>query len=261
MARMIVCAAVLAALVGTFCAAEEPTPEPATKSPDEPVFTEMQLQRGAGQAANGLQLTLMADNLVLPEKPGPVGRPLIIQPTALHLLFRNVSGRPIVLDTYNLTLSRLVMIVVGPEKETVVVTRKPLTFRSRQALPIDYPQIEPGNPFVPNASVASLQFPGDFNPLVNCGLYKPGEYKVQVIYSRPAAAGPAAWQGMVVSNTLSFRIVGPMPPTPPEKATPDKPPEIAPAPNKPPETAPAPNKPPETAPTPQPTAPPTGSSL
>jgi hypothetical protein len=242
MARMIVCAAVLVALVGAFCAAQDyapaPTPKPAPKSPGEPVFTDAQLRGGAGLPSNGLQLTLIADNLVLPEKPGSLGQPLIIQPTALHLLFRNVSDRPIVLDTYNLALSRLAMIVVGPEKKTVVVTRKPLSFRSREALPIDYTQIEPGNPFVP----MPLQFPGDFNLLFNYGLYVPGVYKVQVIYSRPASAGPAAWEGMVVSNTLAFRIEGPMPPTPPETTPPDKPPEVAPQPT--PQAPPPPTGPP-----------------
>jgi hypothetical protein len=234
MARMIVCAAVLAALAGTFCAAQDyapaPTPEPAPKSPGGPVFTEMQLLGGAGQDANGLQLTLIADKLVLPETPGPFGQPLFVEPTTLHLLFRNVSGQPIVLDAYNLALNRVTLIVVGPEKESVVVMRKPLAVKTRDALPIDFPQIEPGNPFVPLAAVAPLQFPGDFNLLVNCALYKPGDYKVQVVYSRPAAAGPTAWQGTVVSNTVIFRVVGPPPTPPPENATPEKPRETAPQP-------------------------------
>jgi hypothetical protein len=219
---MIVCAAVLVALAGAFCAADDSAQAPA-KSPGEPPFTEMQLQAGAGQAVNGLQLTLTADKLVLPETPGPAGQPLVIVPAALQLLFRNVSGRPIVLDTYNLALSRLSLVVVGPEKESVVVAHKPLIVRTRDALPIDYPQIEPGNPFAPMWSVAPLQFPGDFNLLVNYSLYKPGEYKVQVTYSRPPAGAPenGVWQGTVVSNTLSFRIVGPMP------AASDKSPETA----------------------------------
>jgi hypothetical protein len=225
MTRMIVCAAVLVALVATFCAAEDSAPAP-EKSPGGPAFTEMQLQGRAGQAANGLQLTLAADRLVLPETLGLPGQPLVIAPTALQLRFRNVSDRPIVLDTYNLALNRLSLIVVGPEKETVVVTRKPLVVKTREALPIDYPQIEPGNPFVPLWPVVPIQFPGDFNLLINYSLYKPGEYKVQVIYSRPAAGAPenGVWQGTVVSNTLTFRIVGAMPPAP------DKPPETAPQP-------------------------------
>ena len=90
--------------------------------------------------------------------------------------------------------------------------------------------------------MAPLQFPGNFNLLVNYALYKPGDYKVQVIYSRPANAGATAWQGTVVSNTVTFHIVGPPPPTPPENATPNQPPETAPQP------APAPVAPPETAP-------------
>jgi hypothetical protein len=222
---MIVCAAVLVALAAAFCAAQDSAPAP-EKSPGEPAVTGTQLHAGAGQAVNGLQLTLMADRLVLPETPGPPGQPLVVAPVALQLLFRNVSDRPIVLDAYNLALSRLSLIVVGPEKETVAVTRKPLAVRTREALPIDYPQIEPGNPFVPMWGVAPLQFPGDFNLLVNYSLYKPGEYKVQVIYSRPAGGAPenGVWQGMVVSNTLTFRIAGPMPPAP------DQPPETAPQP-------------------------------
>ena len=248
MARMIVCAAVLAALAGTFCAAQDyapapaapapPAPAPAPKSPAGPVFTEMQLLPGAGQPANGLQLTLIADKVVLPETPFAFDAPLIVEPTTLHLLFRNVSDQPIVLDAYNLALTPSAMIVVGPEKESVVVTRQPLIVRTRDALPIDFPQIEPGNPFYPLAAVAPLQFPGNFNLLVNYALYKPGDYKVQVIYSRPAAAGATAWQGTVVSNTVVFHIVGPPPPTPPENATPDQPPETAPQP------APAPVAPP-----------------
>ena len=256
MARMIVCAAVLAALSGTFCAAQDyapapapaPAPEPAPKSPGEPVFTEMKLLRTAGLPSNGLQLTVTAEKLVLPEALGPIGQPLFVQPTALHVLFKNLSGQPIVLDAYNLTLSRLALIVVGPEKETVVVARRPLVVRTREALPIDFPQIEPGNTFV---TMEKLQFPGDFNLLINCALYMPGEYKVQVVYSRPPAGAPqiGVWQGVVVSNTLSFRIVGPIPP---ERATPEKPPESAP-----PESAPqpAPEKPPQSAPQPTPTGP------
>ena len=241
MARMIVCAAFLAALAGTFCAAQDyapapavpappPAPAPAPKSPTGPVFTEMQLRPGAGQPANGLQLTLIADNLVLPETPFAFGAPLLVTPTTLHLLFRNVGEQPLVLDAYNLALTRLTMIVVGPEKESVVVTRQSLVVRTRDSSPIDFPQIEPGNPFVPLAAVAPLQFPGNFNLLVNYALYKPGDYKVQVIYSRPAAAGPTAWSGTVVSNTVVFHIVGPPVPAPPENATPEKPPETAPQP-------------------------------
>ncbi len=170
MARRIVCAAVLVALAGTFCSAQDyapappapapaPTPAPAPKSPAGPVFTEMQLLPGPGQPANGLQLTLIADKLVLPETPIAFDAPLIVEPTTLHLLFRNVSDQPIVLDTYNLTLSRLSMIVVGPEKESVVVTRQSLMVKTRNATPIDFPQIEPGNPFVPLAAVAPFSSP------------------------------------------------------------------------------------------------------
>jgi hypothetical protein len=114
----------------------------------------------------------------------------------------------------------------------VAVTRKPLNFRSRKALPIDYPQIEPGNTFWPLAAIAPIQFPGDFNLFSRCDLYLPGEYKVQVIYSRPAggASEYAPWQGLVVSNTLTFRVEGPMPPMPPETPPPNQPPEVAPQP-------------------------------
>jgi hypothetical protein len=227
--------AALLAVIGTFCAAEEPTPKPP--------FSDAQLEAGAGQASNGLQLRITADRLVLPEKPGPLGAPLIIEPTALHLFLTNVSDQPIVLDAYNLALSRVTMIVVGPDKETVAVLRKPLGFRTRGSLPIDYPQVEPGNKFI---TMEKLQFPGDFNSLAHYDLYMPGEYKVQVIYSRPAAAGPGVWQGRVVSNTLTFRIEGPLPPTPPENATP---PGNA-TPENPPEPAPQP--------TPNPHAPPAG---
>ncbi len=250
MARMIVGAAVLVALAGSFCAADDygptpappsapaPAPTPAPNLPGAPVFTEMKLQNGAGQAANGLTLTLTSDKAVLPEMPGQPGQPLTVQPTALHLLFRNGSGQPIVLDAYNIELNRLVLIVVGPEKKTVVVLRRQLNMRSRDPLPIDYPQIEPGNPFVP---LAPLQFPGDFNALVYCGLYKPGEYKVQVVYSRAGAGGSGVWLGTVVSNTLSFRIAGPMPPEAPK---PENAPETAPAPEPTPQPPPPPSGPP-----------------
>ena len=211
MARMIACAAVLVALVGTCFAAEDyapaPEPQPAPKAPEGPVFTEMKLQNGAGQPSNGLQLTLKADNLVLREIPGAPGQPLIVEPVVLRLLFRNASDHSLVLDTYNLSLSRLSLVVVGPDKETVAITHRKLNITTRAALPIDYPQVEPGNPLVPMAGVAPIQFPGDFNPLVNCALFTPGDYKVQVIYSRAVEGGPAAWQGTVVSNTLTFRIV------------------------------------------------------
>ncbi|MGD0999060.1 MAG: hypothetical protein ABSA67_00060 [Candidatus Brocadiia bacterium] len=260
MARMTVCAAVLVALAGTFCAAQDyapapaatTTPVPAPKPAGGPVFTEMQLQPGGGQPANGLLLTLIPDKVVLSETPFAFGAPLLVEPTSIHLLFRNVSGQPIVLDAYNLALSRLTMIVVGPEKESVVVTRQSLVVTTRNSLPIDFPQIEPGNPFVPLAAIAPLQFPGNFNLLVNYALYKPGEYKVQVVYSRPAAAGPAAWSGTVVSNTVSFRLVGPPLPPPPENATPAQPPETAPQPEPTPVAPPAPPAPPT------PSAPPTG---
>ena len=122
MARMIVCAAVLAALAGTFCAAQDyapaptPAPAPAPQSPAGPVFTEMQLLPGAGQPSNGLQLTLIPDKVLLAETPFAYDQPLIVEPTTLHLLFRNVSDQPIVLDAYNLALTRVSMIVVGPEK-------------------------------------------------------------------------------------------------------------------------------------------------
>jgi hypothetical protein len=250
MTRMIASAAVLVALAGTFCSADDygptpapapaprPAPAPAPNLPGEPLFTEMQLYPGAGQAANGLTLTLMADRVALPEMPTQPGQPLLVQPTALHLLFRNVSTHPLVLDAYNIELNRLILIVVGPEKKTVAIIRKPLIMRSREPLPIDFPQLEPGNPFVP---LAPLQFPGDFNALVYCGLYKPGDYKVQVVYSRVAAGGPTVWQGTVVSNTLSFRIAGPMPPENPNS---NNAPEIAPAPAPTPQAFPQPNGPP-----------------
>jgi hypothetical protein len=213
-------AAVLA-MLATFCAAEEyalaqaPAPEAAPNAPGEPVFTEMELLPTAGQAPNGLQLTLTADQLVLPETPGAAGQPLTVQPTALHLLFRNVSGQPIVLDTYNLATSRLGVVVVGPDKKSVALTRRQLTANPRKPLPIDYPQIEPGNPFLPLWAAAPLRFPGDFNSLVTVNLYKPGDYMVQVVYSRPQGVGslvPDTWRGVAVSNTLVFHIVGPPPP-------------------------------------------------
>jgi hypothetical protein len=230
--------AALLAMLATFSAADDYGPAPGTPPPPPkpaggPAFTDMQMLTGAGQAANGLQLTLTADQAALPEMPRDIGQPLDVQPTALHLLFRNVGQQPIVLDTYNLATRRLAVIVVGPEKETVSVARGAPIARTREPLPIDYPQIEPGNPFLPLwAAVAPLKFPGDFNSVVNVSLYKPGDYRVQVIYSRAAEAGGAhdAWQGVVVSNTLIFHIVGPPPPTPPEKPAPEKPPEAAPSP-------------------------------
>jgi hypothetical protein len=248
-ARAVVSVALLAAM-GTFCAADEyaplpnMAPKPVPSSPGKPVFTEAKLLNGAGQAVNGLQLTVTADHLILPEALGPIGQPLIITPTTLHLLFKNVSGQPIVLDAYNLSLTRLDMIVVGPEKQTVAFTRKAAGFRSRKALPIDYPQIEPGNVFVPMTAVNPIHFPGDFNLLFSYGLYQPGEYKVQVVYTRAAAGESeiAAWQGRVVSNTLTFRIQGPKPPPPPEQATPATTPEP------PPQPEPKPTPPPADAP-------------
>ena len=229
--RTLVRAAVSVALVaamGTFCAADEYTtlpnlaPKPVPSLPGKPIFTEAKLLNGAGQPVNGIQLTVTADKLTLSETPGPIGQPLIVEPTTLHLIFRNVSNQPLVLDAYNLSFTRVVLVVVGPEKETVAVARRPISFKSRAALPIDYPQIEPGNPYVPMVALAPLQFPGDFNPFFTYSLYEPGEYKVQAVYTRAGAGGSelAAWQGRVVSNTLTFRITGPMPTPPPESATP-----------------------------------------
>jgi hypothetical protein len=189
----------------------------------------MQLAGNAGLPANGLRLKLTADQIVLPETPGPAGKPLTVAPTALHLVFSNASDRPITLDAYNLTLSRLTLVVVGPDKKTVAVLHKPLTVHTREPLPIDYPRIEPGLWYT---TLEPLQFPGDFNLLVNYSLYKPGEYKVQVIYSRPPGRG--VWDGTAASNTLVFRIAGPMPPEPPETA-----PQPEPTPSEPP-TEPAP---------------------
>ena len=156
------------------------------------------------------------------------------------------------LDTYNLATSRLILVVVGPDKQTVGIGRSVMVSNPREALPIDYPQIEPGNPFLPLwAAVAPIKFPGNFNSLVNVSLYQPGDYKVQVVYNRPAGVqgGPhGVWQGATVSNTLVFHVVGP--PPPPEKANP----------NTPPETAPSATPTPAPTPTPQPPAPPPGSS-
>jgi hypothetical protein len=235
LSRATASAALLAAM-GAFCAAEDyapappPAPKPAPTLPGQPVFSEAHLLKGAGLASNGLQLKLTADQLALPETPAGYGQPLTVETTTLHLIFTNVSEQPIVLDAFNLALSRVTLIVVGPEKQTVAVTRKPVNFRSREALPIDYPQIEPGNYFIPFVAITPLQFPGDFNPLLNYGLYQPGNYTVQVIYSRPAAGAPeiGVWTGAVVSNTLTFRIVGPAPPTPPMPQ--EQPPETAPQP-------------------------------
>jgi hypothetical protein len=214
-------AAVLA-MLATFCAAEEyapaqaPAPAATSNAPEGPAFTEMELLPTAGQAPNGLRLTLTADQLVLPETPGAAGQPLTVQPTALHLLFRNVSDQPIVFDTYNLANSRLGVVVVGPDKQSVVLTYRQVPAYSRKPLPIDYPQIEPGNPFLPLwAAAAPLRFPGDFNSVVTVNLYKPGDYMVQVVYSRPQGAGSLiadTWRGTVVSNTLIFHVVGPPPP-------------------------------------------------
>jgi hypothetical protein len=246
----------LLAVMGTICTADDygsapgamppgvppPTALPATRPAGAPAFTDMQLLAGAG--GGPLQLTLTADQLVLPEAPRGAGEPLNVQPTALHLRFKNASGRSIVLDTYNLAISRLALIVVGPEKETVAVSRSVLVSRPREALPIDYPQIEPGNVYIPLwAAVAPLRFPGDFNSIVNVYLYKPGDYKVQVVYDRSTGGGGGygAWQGIVVSNTLIFHVVGPAPPTPPETAP--TPSETAPAP------APTPPPPPSPPPT------------
>jgi hypothetical protein len=258
MMRMIsraVASMALLAMTGTFCAADEfpprpaPPPAPVQKLPWEPVFTDTQLKPGAGAAVNGLQMKITADRLVLPETPGSLGQPLIIQPTVLHLVFTNVSGQPIVLDAYNLILSRLVMIVVGPDKQTVGVTRRPLTVTTRAALPIDYPQMEPGNSWGP---FETPPFPGDFNLLINYSLFQPGEYKVQVIYSRPPAGAPeiGVWQGLVVSNTLTFRIEGPPPPKPPETNPPNNSPQPAPQSTPQPAPQPTPQRPASPAGTP-----------
>jgi len=235
MMRAICLAAALAALLamaGTICMADELAPAPrltyapppptiATPPPGmpaTPTFSDMKLFKGGGQPSNGLVLDLWADQVVLPEIPSDVGQPLLVQQTALHLRFRNVGEQSIVLDTYNLANSRMAIVVVGPEKETVVITRLAAPGRYRAPLPIDYPQMEPGNRFIPLwAAVAPLKFPGDFNSLVNVSLYKPGDYQVQVVYDRSAAGGGeyGSWRGVVVSNTLVFHIVGPPPPTPP----------------------------------------------
>ena len=119
----------------------------------------MQLLPGAGQPSNGLELTLIPDKVLLAETPFAYDQPLIVEPTTLHLLFRNVSDQPIVLDAYNLALTRVSMIVVGPEKQSLVVMRQPLIVRSRDALPIDFPQIEPGNPWHPLAAVGCSSSP------------------------------------------------------------------------------------------------------
>ncbi|MCG3179546.1 MAG: hypothetical protein BIFFINMI_01882 [Phycisphaerae bacterium] len=165
-----------------------------------------------GQAVSGLKLTLSADPAVLQMTPRNLRRALADTPrydctkAALTLTFTNVSDKPIKLDAYDLTWSRVKVSATGPTAKSVRVS--PLKVMRDMAAPApgDYPTIEPGKSWS-----AKAQFPG----LLGGEMYlvaDPGLYRLSLTYTGKidtnAAARPAfqdgTWVGVVASNAVEL---------------------------------------------------------
>jgi hypothetical protein len=162
----------------------------------------------AGQAVDGLQLTLSADktetNLMADGSDAA--------PVKLKLTFTNVSDQPLKLNTYDFKLSQIRGEVNAPDDPSVTSQRFGVD-RAKAPTPnaSDFPVIQPGKTWVYQDKLA---FPGglpDGASMVTVyTVRKPGVYRLRFTY-KPVADGAGegakgSWTGQVVSSELKITV-------------------------------------------------------
>jgi len=166
----------------------------------------------AGEAVNGLKLTLAADKTELRMRPIAVLQATKdtprweVEPVKLTFTFTNVSAKPIKLDTYNLLWNRLELRVQGPDAESVRTVVLPMEALLAIKRAEDYPTIDPGKSWTYKLEP---QFPGLYGG-TEYTLMKPGEYRLHVTYDRPkrdysAKDEAESWVGTVTSNEILLK--------------------------------------------------------
>jgi hypothetical protein len=165
-----------------------------------------------GEAVNGLKFAVAANKADLKMEPieyaaaSPNAPPFKVERAELTFSVTNVSDKPVKLNTYDLLLSDIMLVVSGPDDKSVRVLIQPI-MRNHMALPSerDIVILEPGKTWTcPDASF----FPDDLGSYVY-QLLKPGEFRVRAVLTcserkdLPFAAG--AWTGRVMSNEATFK--------------------------------------------------------
>jgi hypothetical protein len=158
----------------------------------------------AGQAVNGLQLSLSADKTEVTMKADGSDP----EPARLKLTFTNVSDQPIKLNTYDFRLSQLRGELRSPDNKIVRIRRGVDRGSMPKPIASDFPVIQPGKTWVYD----KLAFPGgvpDGAAMVSVyTMVKPGVHRLRLIYKplpdQAGEAGQGSWSGEVVSNELQI---------------------------------------------------------
>jgi len=174
------------------------------------------------KSVNGLTFTIESDKTKLAMTPrllfraGPDTPRYNVEQTRIKLSFKNVSSKPIRLNTYDCIWSHMSLHIAGPDKESV--SMKKYFVERKMAAPEkeNFPLLQPGEIY--NYSY-KIPFPGRFgNKSYN--LLKSGAYRLSITYSVHGAKWSfnnkeikklqnECWKGKVTSNEIIFKCLPP----------------------------------------------------